>query len=87
LDPFKNLLHRSIIVTIRALAGLLFVDQLLFFLFYKSLLHLLLQPSSYVADIAKMTMQPLLREKSNIIYNGGIDLLVVVMRSALLHRP
>ena len=86
------LLPLNVIVTIRALPRHLLVDQsidkLLLdpLLLYKSLLHLQLRLSSCVASTAKTTMKPLLHAKSKIIYDGGIDLLIVIVKNALLHR-
>jgi len=94
-NPLKKqcLLPPNVIVTTRALPRHPLVDQSIdkllldLLLLYKSLLHLQLRPSSCVASTAKMTMKPLLHVKSKIIYDGGIDLLIVIMKNAPLHRP
>jgi len=93
-NPLKKqcLLLLNVTVTKRALPRHLLVDQsidkLLLdpLLLYKSLLYLQLRPSSCVASTAKMTMKPLLHAKSKIIYDEGIDLLIVIVKNALLHR-
>jgi hypothetical protein len=64
------------------------IDKLLLNLpLYKFLLHLQLLPSSHVASAAKMTMKPLLHAKSKIIYDEGIDLLIVMVKNAPPHPP
>jgi hypothetical protein len=81
-NPLRKLLHLlpNVIVTIRALASLRCIE-------IKKYLLLLLQPSSYVADIARMTMKLLLPEKSKPIYDEGIVSLPIMVKNALLRHP
>ena len=93
LNPLRkqSLLPLSVIAIMRALPRHLLVDQsidkLLLDQLYKPLLHLQPRSSSYVASAAKMTMKPLQHVRSKIKYDGGIDMLIVIMKNALLRHP
>jgi hypothetical protein len=102
LDLLKNHLLPNVRVTMQALPRplLLEIDNLLP---YKLLLlleidrllpyepyllpQLQLRPSSYTARIAKTTMKPLLQEKNKLIYDVGTGLLLVMVKTVLLHHP